>query len=83
MKKIGKINLVSMENKQFSDQELVCIKGGYSNMCCGCGCPSSNDYTNQNGNFTNGYSSSIGGEALWCYENMNGIPGPRLGDCGV
>ncbi len=80
MKKIGKINLAALGDKQFTNQELLCIKGGYSDKCCGCGCPYNNDAANQDANWNNGYSSSIGGGAYWCYENEMGIP-IRVGLC--
>lgn len=75
MKKIGKINLVSQGDKQFTKQELINLKGGYSDLCCGCGCPGGeDDWQNQDGNWEHGYSSSIGGSALYCWENDGGNP---------
>lgn len=67
MKKIGKINLLSLEKKQFTKEELIYLKGGYTDECCGCGCV--NDmHANRDANLLMGYSSSIGGGALVCYD---------------
>lgn len=77
MKKLNKLNLVSLGDKEFTKQELINMRGGYSGggSCCGCACngPSS-DHDNFWANHAAGHYDSIGGGARYCWHHGEPLP---------
>ncbi len=79
MKKLNKLNLVSLGDKQFSKQELINMKGGYgSGTCCGCACKHNTVASNNVANYEGGHYDSIGGGAVVCHTHE---PYQQLPNC--